>query len=158
MNSLLLKKALPHIIALVVFWIVSITVNKTALEDKILRQSDVQGFTGMAQQSIEFREKHGHFPLWTESMFGGMPGYNIAFEGTSAINIGYLNHLFYVGPKPIYFFFIACVCFYILTQVLGLSLLISLLGSIAYAFATFNSILVSVGHNTELIAIGYLPA
>src|SRR5450432_1119165 len=104
MNSLLLKKALPHIIALVVFWIVSITVNKTALEDKILRQSDVQGFTGMAQQSIEFREKHGHFPLWTESMFGGMPGYNIAFEGTSAINIGYLNHLFYVGPKPIYFF------------------------------------------------------
>src|SRR5450432_373177 len=158
MNSLLLKKALPHIIALVVFWIVSITVNKTALEDKILRQSDVQGFTGMAQQSIEFREKYGHYPLWTESMFGGMPGYNIAFEGTSAINIGYLNHLFYVGPKPIYFFFIACVCFYILTQVLGLSLLISLLGSIAYAFATFNSILVSVGHNTELIAIGYLPA
>ncbi len=112
----------------------------------------------MAQQSVEFREKYGHYPLWSESMFGGMPGYNIAFEGTSAINIGYLNHLFYVGAKPIYFFFIACVCFYILTQVLGLSLLVSLLGSIAYAFATFNPILVAVGHNTELIAIGYLPA
>jgi len=158
MNSSLLKKALPHIIAIVVFWIVSIAFNKTALEGKTLRQSDVQGFTGMAQQSIEFREKYGHYPLWTESMFGGMPGYNIAFEGTSPINIGYLNHLFYVGPQPVYFFFIACVCFYILTQVLGLSLLISLLGSIAYAFATFNPILVSAGHNTELIAIGYLPA
>jgi Bacterial membrane protein YfhO len=158
MNSSLLKKALPHIIAIAVFWIVSVAFNKTALEGKTLRQSDVQGFTGMAQQSIEFREKYGHYPLWTESMFGGMPGYNIAFEGTSAINIGYLNHLFYVGPKPIYFFFIACVCFYILTQVFSLSLLISLLGSIAYAFATFNPVLVSVGHNTEFIAIGYLPA
>lgn len=158
MNSPLLKKALPHLIALVVFWIVSVAFNKTALEGKVLRQSDVQGFTGMARQSIEFREKYGHFPLWTESMFGGMPGYNIAFEGTSPININYLNKLFFVGPIPIYFFFIACVCFYILTQVLGLRLLISLLGSIAYAFATFNPILVAVGHNTELIAIGYMPA
>ncbi len=158
MNSPLLKKALPHLIAIVVFWIVSVAFNKTALESKVLRQSDVQGFTGMARQSVEFREKYGHYPLWTESMFSGMPGYNIAFEGTSPVNIGYLNHLFYVGPTPIYFFFIACVCFYILTQVLGLRLLISLLGSIAYAFATFNPILVAVGHNTELIAIGYLPA
>ena len=158
MNSSLLKKALPHLIALAVFWIVSVAFNKTALEGKVLRQSDVQGFTGMARQSVEFREKYGHYPLWSESMFGGMPGYNIAFEGTSPVNIGYLNHLFYVGPTPIYFFFIACVCFYILTQVFGLSLLISLLGSIAYAFATFNPILVAVGHNTELIAIGYLPA
>jgi hypothetical protein len=158
MNSPLLKKALPHLIALAVFWIVSVAFNKTALEGKVLRQSDVQQFTGMARQSVEFREKYGHYPLWSESMFGGMPGYNIAFEGTSPVNIGYLNHLFYVGPTPIYFFFIACVCFYILTQVFGLSLLISLLGSIAYAFATFNPILVAVGHNTELIAIGYLPA
>jgi Bacterial membrane protein YfhO len=158
MNSPLLKKAIPHLIALAVFWIVSVAFNKTALEGKVLRQSDVQQFTGMARQSVEFREKYGHYPLWSESMFGGMPGYNIAFEGTSPINIGYLNHLFYVGPTPIYFFFIACVCFYILTQVFGLSLLISLLGSIAYAFATFNPILVAVGHNTELIAIGYLPA
>ncbi|MDP9043019.1 MAG: hypothetical protein M3N30_13660, partial [Bacteroidota bacterium] len=158
MNSMFLKKALPHVIAMVVFWIVSVAFNKTALEGKTLRQSDVQGFTGMARQSVEFRERFGHFPLWTESMFSGMPAYNIAFEGTSPVNIGYLNHLFYVGPKPIYFFFIACVCFYILTQVFGLSLLISLLGSVAYAFATFNPILVSVGHDTELIAIGYLPA
>ena len=39
-----------------------------------------------------------------------------------------------------------------------MSLLISLLGSIAYAYATFNMILVAVGHDTELIAIGYMPA
>src|ERR1700730_1388098 len=147
MNSPLLKKALPHIIAIVVFLLVSIAYNKTALESKVLRQADVQGYTGMAKQSNDFREKYGHYPLWTESMFSGMPAYNIAMEETIPITIGPLNHLFYVGPKPIYFFFIASVCFYILTQVFGLSLLISLLGSIAYSFATFNPILVSVGHN-----------
>ena len=158
MNSPLLKKALPHLIALVVFLLVSVVYNKTALEGKVLRQADVQGYTGMAKQSNEYKEKYGHYPLWTESMFSGMPAYNIAMDGTSVITIGYLNRLFTIGPKPIYFFFISCICFYILAQVLGLNLLISLLGSLAYAYATFNAILVSVGHETELTAIGYMPA
>jgi hypothetical protein len=158
MNSSLLKKALPHIIAIVVFLVVSVAYNKTALEGKVLRQADVEGYTAMARQSHEFKDKYGHFPLWTESMFSGMPAYNIAMDATSSITIGYLNRLFDIGPKPVYFFFIACVCFYILTQVLGLNLLISLTGSLAYAFATFNPILVAVGHETELTAIGYMPA
>jgi hypothetical protein len=161
MNSSLLKKALPHVIAIVVFLIVSIAYNKTALESKALRQADVQGYTGMAKQSNDYREKNGHWPLWTESMFGGMPGYNIAIESTHALTVGWANWPFYLGKtpwKPISFFFSACVCFYILTQVFGLSLLVSILGSIAYGFATFNPILISVGHDTELIAIGYMPA
>jgi len=158
MNSTLLKKALPHLIAIVVFLVVSIAYNKTALEGKVLRQADVQGYTGMARQSNEFKEKYGHYPLWTESMFSGMPAYNIAMDATSSITIGYLNRIFYFTPKPIYFFFIACICFYILTQVFSLSLLVSILGSIAYAFASFDPILVAVGHETELVAIGYMPA
>ncbi len=161
MNSSLLKKALPHVIAVAVFLIVSIAYNKTALEGKSLRQADVQGYTGMAKQSNDYREKYGHWPLWSESMFGGMPGYNIAIESTHALTVGWVNWIFYLGKtpwKPISFFFSACVCFYILTQVFGLSLLVSILGSIAYGFATFNPILISVGHDTELIAIGYMPA
>jgi Bacterial membrane protein YfhO len=162
MNSSLLKKALPHITAVFVFLIVSIAYNKTALEGKVLRQADVQGYRGMAQQSNEYKEKNGHWPLWSESMFGGMPAYNIAIQSTSHIDINWINHLFYLSAgdpwKPICFFFSACVCFYILTQIFGLSLLVSLLGSLAYGFATFNPILVAVGHDTELIAIGYMPA
>src|SRR5450631_804803 len=161
MISSLLKKALPHFIAIAVFLVVSVVYNKTALEDKVLRQADVQGYTGMFQQSKEFKEKNGHWPLWTESMFGGMPAYNIAMESTYHINITWLNWLFFLGKtpfKPICFFFSACVCFYILTQVFGINLLISILVSLAYGFATFNPILVSVGHDTELIAIGYMPA
>ncbi len=164
MNSSLLKKALPHLIAIAVFLIVSIIYNKTALEGKVLHQADVQGYTGMAKQSNDYREKNGHWPLWSESMFGGMPAYNIAIESTSNINKPLLaiNWLFFLNKdepwKPISFFFSACVCFYMLTQVFGLSLLISLLGSLAYGFATFNPILVVAGHDTELVAIGYMPA
>ncbi len=87
MISTLLKKALPHFIAIVVFLVVSVVYNKTALEGKVSRQADVQGYTGMAQQSKEYKEKNGHWPLWSESMFGGMPAYNIAMESTHHINM-----------------------------------------------------------------------
>ena len=158
------KKNKWHFVAIAIFLIVAIVYNKTALEGKSLRQADVQGYAGMAQQSKEYKEKYGHWPLWSESMFGGMPAYNIAIESKSNFNKPLLaiNWLFFLKQgdpwKPISFFFSACVCFYILTQVFSLSLLISILGSIAYGYATFNPILVSVGHDTELIAIGYLPA
>ncbi|MDP4212831.1 MAG: YfhO family protein [Bacteroidota bacterium] len=159
MNSSFLKKAVPHILAIILFLLVSIVYNKTALEGKVLYQSDVIGYTAMAKQSNDFKAKHGHFPLWTESMFSGMPAYNIAMDATSSITIGYFYYLFNLGlPKPIFYFFIASVCFYILTQVFRLNFLLSVLGSIAYAFATFNPILVAAGHETELMAIGYMPA
>jgi Bacterial membrane protein YfhO len=161
MNSTILKKVLPHAIAIVVFLLVSIAYNKTALEGKVLSQSDVEQFNGLAKQSDDYKDKNGHYPLWTESIFSGMPAYNVRMEGNPVIQITWLNWLFLLGKtplKPIGFFFCACVCFYILTQVFRLNLLISILSSIAYGFATFNPILASVGHDTELIAIGYLPA
>jgi hypothetical protein len=159
MNSSLLKKAVPHIIAIVVFLVVAMVYNKPALQGKVLEQSDVIQYNGMAQQSKEYKIKYGHFPLWMESAFSGMPAYNIALEGTSVITIGYFYYLFNLGlPKPIFFFFTACVCFYILTQVFKLNSFLGVLGSIAYAYATFDPILVAVGHDTEIQAISYLPA
>jgi hypothetical protein len=162
MNSSLLKKALPHIVAIVVFFVVSVAYNKTQLEGKIVNQSDVQQHLSMRKQSDDYKEKNGRWPLWSESMFSGMPAYTFRFEGTTRFNVSYLNWIFFLRSdvpwKPISLFFSACLCFYILTQVFGLSLLISLLGSLAYGFATFNPILVAVGHDTEFIAIGYMPA
>src|SRR5882757_10001828 len=66
MNSPFLKKALPHIIAILVFLVVAIVYCKPALEGLVVNQHDTLGYKGMLQQSLEFKEKHGHFPLWTE--------------------------------------------------------------------------------------------
>jgi hypothetical protein len=68
-----LKSALPHIIAVVIFAIVAIVYCQPALEGKVLQQSDVTQWKGMAQDALEYKAKHGTTPLWTKSMFGGMP-------------------------------------------------------------------------------------
>ncbi|MHA4811187.1 YfhO family protein [Flavitalea flava] len=159
MNSPLLKKALPHVIAILVFLVVAVVYCKPALEGKVVSQSDMVNWKGMAQKSFEYKEKHGHFPLWTESAFGGMPAYTIAIDPTSNVSIGYVGYLLNPGlPQPINFFFLACICFYILTQVIRINPWIGILGALAYAYSTYDPVIIVTGHVTKMIAIAYAPA
>ncbi len=159
MNLSWLKRTIPHVIAVAIFLIISIIYCKPALEGKVVSQHDQLGYKGMAQQSFEFREKNGHFPLWTESMFGGMPAYSIAMGSNSRISIGYVADLLTLGlPKPINFFFLACVCFYFLALVLRINPWIGILSALAYAYSSYDPIIITVGHETKMLAIGYAPA
>ena len=169
MKSSFLKKSIPHFIAIVFFLLVSVVYNKTALEGKVLNQSDVVGHMAMSKLSKDLNEKNGHYPLWTESMFSGMPAFSIAIEGTYPITISPLYWILKLGyknwpkpfsglPNPVFYFFLGCICFYILSQVFRLNIWLSILGSISFAYCTFNPILLATGHETELLAISYMPA
>jgi hypothetical protein len=156
MKNGLLKKILPHFIAIVVFLIVSVLFAKPALEGKVLNQHDVVGWKGVSQGAFDYKEKHGHFPLWNTNVFSGMPNYMIAMEGKSIMPD--LNKIISLGlPQPINFFFIACLCFYILCQALGVRNIIAVLGALAFAFATYNPIIIGAGHITKMYAIAYSP-
>ncbi len=89
MNSPLLKKALPHLLAVLVFLVVAVVYCRPALEGKVVNQSDVQQWKAMAQQSFQYKEKYGHYPLWTESTFSGMPAYTIAISGSTMLNYAF---------------------------------------------------------------------
>lgn len=150
---------LPHVIAIVIFLIVAIVYCKPALQGKVVQQHDTQGWRGMSQQSMEFHEKNGYYPLWTNSMFSGMPAYQIAFDPRTKITVGYLHYVFTLGlPKPINFFFLACICFYFLCLVAGSNSWVAILGALAYSYSTFNAIIIGVGHNTQMLSLGYAPA
>ena len=112
MNKGLIQKLLPHLIAVVVFVIVAAIYCKPALQGMVLQQEDVVQWEAMAKNSFDFKATHGHFPLWTNGMFSGMPAYHIAMEPNVATSPFWLMNLFTLGlPKPIVFFFLACVCF-----------------------------------------------
>ena len=160
MNMLksIFKSALPHIIAVAIFAIVAIIYCKPALEGKVLQQSDITQWKGMAQDAMVYAEKNGQHPLWTNSMFGGMPTYQITGVPGFAFTIGLIDNLLTLHlPEPINLFFLACLCFYFLAQVLGFNNIISVIGALAYSYATYNPIIVTVGHITKMHAIAYLP-
>ena len=156
MKNNLVKQLLPHLVAILIFLIVSVFFCKPVLDGNVLNQHDVKGWKGVAQNSFDYKEKHGHFPLWNSNVFSGMPNYQIAMEGKSILPD--FTRFFSLGlPDPIHYFFIACVCFYILCLSLGLKPVIGIFGALAYAFSTYNPVILSAGHMTKMLAIAYMP-
>jgi hypothetical protein len=153
------KKLLPHIIAVVIFLLVAVIFCKPALEGKVVYQHDLQGWRGMVQQSLDFKEQHGHYPLWTNSLFSGMPAYQIMMEGSHKLSMGYLEYLLGAGlPQPINFFFLACICFYFLCLVLKVNPWVATMAAIAYAYSTYDPVIIMVGHVTKMASMAYAPA
>lgn len=153
-----LKNVLPHAIAVVLFLIIAVVYCLPVFQGMVVSQHDMLGTRGMTQQSFEFYEKYGTYPLWTNSMFGGMPTFQIFFTAKHSIGIGWMHSFFTLFlPSPASLFFLSCICFYILTQVLRLKPWIGILGSLGYAFASYNAIITMVGHVTKFATMGYAP-
>src|SRR6202008_4224969 len=138
------KKVLPHIIAIVTFLAVSMIFCKPVLEGNVLNQHDIIGWKGMAQNAFEYKEKNGHYPLWNPNLFSGMPNYQVAMEGKSVLP-NMVKILSLGMPKPISFFFLACVCFYILCIALRLRPVVGILAALGYAFSTYNAVVIAAG-------------
>ncbi|MBK7678148.1 MAG: YfhO family protein [Chitinophagaceae bacterium] len=156
MKNSLLKKILPHIIAVVIFLVVSALFCKPILDGNVLNQHDNVGWKGMAQNAFEYKEKNGHYPLWNPNLFSGMPNYQVAMEGKSVLPD--MLKIFTLGmPKPINFFFLACICFYILCLVLRIRPVIGMLAALAYAFSTYNPVIIAAGHDTQMQATALMP-
>ncbi|HEY0298234.1 MAG TPA: YfhO family protein [Arachidicoccus sp.] len=151
------KKVLPHIIAIGIFLIIALIYCRQALSGEVLQQGDILHWKGAAQESFDYYAKHGNYPLWNTHLFSGMPNYQVQLGGH--LFLLDFTSIFTLGlPQPISFFFLACICFYILTQVLSLRPIIGVLSSLAFAYATFNPIIIVAGHVTEMVAIAYMPA
>ena len=91
-------------------------------------------------------------------MYGGMPGYQIAMD-TQSVNIPDLFYgaLTFYLTKPASFFFLACICFYFLAGALRINPYIGIIGALAYAYATYNPVIVAVGHDTKMQSIALMP-
>ncbi|HEU4555755.1 MAG TPA: YfhO family protein [Chitinophaga sp.] len=152
-----LKTLLPHIIAVLAFLVLAVIYCKPALDGKVLSQSDVIQWKGMAKESLDYKEKHGITPLWTTSMFGGMPTFQLSTE--SPYNYAdVLPVIFTLGlPKPINVLFLAALTFYILCVVLRVNPWIGFAGAVAYAYSSYMPIILATGHDSKSIALAYLP-
>ena len=113
------KPVIPHAIAIGIFLLVSFLFCQPAFQHKTLNQPDNDQWKAMSHSSYVYKDAHGHFPLWTQSMFSGMPAYQIAMDAP-ALSPQYLVYsiLTLHLPDPANFFFLGCICFYILAMAL----------------------------------------
>ncbi len=159
MKNFDLKRLLPHGIAVILFLVVSLIYCKPALEGKVLQQSDISSWKCSIQNSIDYSKTHdGKYPLWSNGLFSGMPAFQIGGVGGNYVAT-YIHPILTLGlPKPMQFFFLASLCFYILCCCLRINPWVGIVGGLAYAYATYNPIIVGVGHDTKMLSIAYMPA
>ncbi|THU39456.1 hypothetical protein FAM09_13205 [Niastella caeni] len=159
MKKTLWQQVMPHLISTAIFLIVALLFCKPALEsDTVMRQGDATNWQGMSHQLIEYKEKHGHVPLWATNMYGGMPAYQILMEGPWH-PLGIIGKVLELGlPKPINMFFLACICFYFLCMCLRIRPWVGVIGGLAFAYSTTFPIFITAGHDTQMLALAYTPA
>lgn len=151
------KKLLPHGIAIAVFLIITVVYFFPLLQGKGLEQHDIAQWTGMSKELTDFRNKYHTEPLWTNAMFSGMPAYQISTLYPANL-IQYVNDLlFFFLPSPACYIFLALLSFYILMLVLRFDYRMGIAGAIAFAFSSYNFVIISAGHNSKAHAIALIP-
>ena len=155
MNKTLLAKFTPHIAAFFLFICISLWYFSPIIEGKQLIGHDTESWMCMAKETIDFNTTHDDVTLWTNSMFGGMPTYQISLIQPYNL-IKYIDDVIHVFPGQIGNLMLYLVGFYILLLAFRVNPWLAIAGSIAFSFASYNFIIMAAGHNSKAITIAYM--
>jgi hypothetical protein len=156
MKNISYKKAVPHLIAIVLFLLVSIAFFSPILQGKKLLQSDIVHFLGISKEIVDYRNTTGQEALWTNSMFGGMPAYQVSVKYAGNL-IAHLDKILTLGlPHPVSYVFLYFLGFYVFLLVMGVNPWLSIAGAIGFGLSSFFLIVIEAGHNSQAHAIGYM--
>ena len=151
------KKIIVYVAIVLGFLALSYAFVPQVLTGKIVNQSDISGWKGMAQETCTWNATHPDDPaLWSDSMFGGMPtvSYSSPTKGDLTQK---LYNLLLTGKRPASYIFICLLGAFLLLLAFGVHPLIAIGGAIAIAFCSYNFQIIQVGHNTKMQAIAFMP-
>ena len=150
------NKLRPHAIIVILFALISFSYFTPLLEGKRIDGHDIKTWIGMSKEISDHREKTGEEALWTNSIFSGMPAYQISVKYSNLIK--YIDKAISFGfPRPANLLFLYLLGFYLLLVSLNIDYRIAALGAFAYAFSSYFFIIIQAGHMTKAHAIAYLP-
>ena len=157
MRSIDWKKLLPVGAAVLLFLALSLAYFSPVLEGKRLAQGDIRNHTGMSHDIVEHRDLHAEEPLWTGSMFSGMPAYQISVVWP-ANALTWANRLFHgFLPRPADFIFLYLAGMFIGLLCMRVDPWLAAVGAVMYAFSSYFIIILEAGHNSKADAVGYMP-
>ena len=157
MNSF--KKFIPDLVAVVLFAVISFAYFFPAVtEGRVLAQDDAVAGIGAGQEQQEYLEKTGERTRWTNSIFGGMPTYQMAPSYDSTEVLGFVQKLYGLFlPSCTWYVFIMLLGFYVLLRAFNFKVWLSALGAIIWAFSSYFFIIIAAGHIWKFVTLAYIP-
>lgn len=154
-----MKKFLPDLLVILSFAVLSFAYFFPAdIEDRILFQHDTAAGAGAGQEAAKYHEETGETTRWTNSLFGGMPTYQIAPSYESTRPLTWMQKVYQLFlPTYVNLTFILMLGFYILLRAFGIPAWLAGLGGLMWAFSSYFFILISAGHIWKFVTLAYIP-
>lgn len=145
-----------HLIIVGIFILLVFFYFTPVFQGKVLLQHDVIQAEASQKELFDYKKKDGHAPLWTNSMFGGMPTYQIWYEHAYNITSYIGRTIKAVFPVPTDMILLYLLGSYLLFSVLRIRPWLAALGALAITFSSYNFIYIEAGHLTRVYAIAYM--
>ena len=153
------RKTLPDVVAILLFVVISFAYFFPAVtEGRILAQHDAVAGIGSGQESKEYLEKTGERTRWTNSIFGGMPTYQMSPSYDSTATLSFLSKVYHLYlPAYVGYIFALLLGFYILLRAFDFKVWMAALGAVIWAFSSYFFIILAAGHIWKLVTLAYIP-
>lgn len=155
----LFKRILPDIVVVILFAVISFAYFfPAAIEGRILSQHDSVAGIGAGEEAKEYMERTGERTRWTNSIFGGMPTYQMSpsYDSTDTLKgIEKIYHLYL--PDYVWYVFVMLLGFYILLRAFDFSVWLAALGAVLWAFSSYFFIIIAAGHIWKFVTLAYIP-
>lgn len=128
------------------------------VEGNVLQQYDTRQGIAIGQEAKAFNETTGETTRWTNSLFGGMPTFQISPSYPSNSLFSWLESVLTLGmPFPAGILFLMMLGFFILLMSMKMRWYVSLIGAVAYGFSSYFIILIGAGHIWKFVTLAYVP-
>ena len=154
-----LKKYLLDILVVIVFAVVSFVYFMPAdMDGRILFRHDAAAGKGLGHEKELFQQQTGEVTRWTNSVFGGMPTYQMSPSYESGTVLQQAVNAYHLWlPDYVWYVFAYLLGFYILLRAFNFRQSLAALGSIIWAFSSYFFIIIAAGHIWKVMALAYLP-
>lgn len=141
-------------VSIIVFIVLAFLYSTPVFTGKQLFQHDIVQYRGGAKELIDYRADTGKETYWSDSMFGGMPTYQMGsrFKGDFIKNIDSALNSF---PRPVNYIFMLFAGFFLLGMVAVRNWKYALLGATFFGLSTYFYIAIAAGHNGKINTIEY---
>lgn len=140
--------------SLLVFLVLALIYANPVLTGKQLFQHDIVQYKGGAKELLDYRAANGKETYWSNSMFGGMPTYQMGAQFRGDV-IKKIDDLFLFLPKPANYIFLLFAGFFFLGLVAVRNWKYALLGATFFGLSTYFYIALAAGHNGKIHTVAY---
>lgn len=155
----ILKKALPDILTILVFVIISFAYFYPAdIEGRVITGGDTTGGLGAASETATYTQQTGKVTRWTNALFSGMPTYQLSPSYKSTDTLAAIRSVYSLGlPAYVCLIFMMLLGFYILLRAFDFKPWLAGLGALVWAFSTYFIILIGAGHIWKFMTLAFIP-